>query len=165
MATRPVPVVEGEGLPESRAAFEARYLKRQRPVVLRGAAPLLVPKAWRLFHDEAEAEWLDRLGDILKDAVVDVAVTHWSQPFHGNPSWAESTRLPFPDFLRLLRGAPASDEESMAGFYDDNGSLWDRQNFYLAQSSIIERPTRKAGGPSTAGAPPPLAALAPHIDL
>lgn len=158
MTTRPVPVMEG--LPECRAAFEGRYLKRHRPVVLRGAAPRLVPKAWQLFHDDAEC--LTELGAILTDAVVDVAVTHWSQPFQGDPGHAESTRLPFPDFLRLLRGAPASDEESMAGFEDEKGSPWDRQNFYLAQSSILERP-RKGGGPSAAA--PPLAALAPHIDL
>lgn len=161
MATRPVPVVEG--LPPSRAEFEARYLKRQRPVVLKGAAPLLVPKAWALFHDEGEGgDWAATLGRILGDAAVDVAMTHWSQAFNGASSQAESARMTFPAFLAMLRDAPESDEAALAGFHDDDS--WGRHNFYLAQSSIFERPRQQQGGgpPAT---PPPLAALAPHIDM
>jgi hypothetical protein len=76
--------------------------------------------------------------------------------------------MPFPVFASLLHKAPRPrrQEENLAGFLDDDddygreASLWSRQNMYLAQSAIFERPRRGGERPS-----PPLAALAQHIDL
>jgi hypothetical protein len=70
-AARPVPVVEASALPDPET-FTTQYVNRHRPVVLKGAAPVLVPKAWALFHNDAEGgdegRWLAPLTDILKGA-------------------------------------------------------------------------------------------------
>lgn len=78
--TRPVPSLDT--LP-SRETFQSEYVRRHRPVVLKGAGPALLPQAWRLFHDgegmEVEGDgkgrgkgkggrWMARLLEILKDA-------------------------------------------------------------------------------------------------
>lgn len=73
---RPVPVLDG--LP-SKKAFQFEYVRRHRPVVLKGAAPVLLPRAWGLFHDDEDegqekqgkgknGRWMERLGAILQDA-------------------------------------------------------------------------------------------------
>ncbi len=163
--TRPVPVLEG--LPSSNA-FQTKYLRRHRPVVLKGAAPFLVPKAWALFHaddddnDEggSSSRWMARLANILEDAVVDVATTHWALPFSGDPGMAESTTMPFPTFVSLLRQMQqrADDDEAYGGTFASCHS--GGQNYYLAQAPILEH-RRKGKGKQP---PAPLAALAPHID-
>lgn len=80
---------------------------------------------------------------------------------------AQGTTMPFPALLACLLQAPkdddaeAEDDDEMA-FYTKSTSVWAGQNLYLAQSPIFERAQKGEGG--SPPAPPPLAALAEHID-